>query len=92
MLVNIRCTGLHRRICSIEATAGVKAGTATTRDLIAKLQQDAAFKGLNFADELDPARYIGRSPEQTDEFTDAEVKPIRERYALRLGQRGEVNV
>jgi len=82
------------RTHSHAVTAGVKAGTATTRDLIAKLQQDAAFKEMNFSDvlSLDPTRYFGRSPEQTDEFIDGEVNPVRKRYAARLGQRGEVNL
>ena len=80
------------RTHSHAVTAGIKAGATTSRELITRLQQDAAFKDLNFADELDPARYIGRSPEQTDEFIAEEVDPVRQRYADRLGQLGEVNV
>jgi adenylosuccinate lyase len=50
------------------------------------------FAGIDMARELDPMRYVGRAPEQVDEFVDQEVRPIRERYATALGQRGEVTV
>src|SRR5262249_6944481 len=73
-------------------TTGIRAGTMTSRDLIARLQADRMFAGIDLAKELDPARYVGRSPEQVDEFVAQEVKPIRERYAGALGQQGEVSV
>jgi adenylosuccinate lyase len=73
-------------------TAGIKSGTMTTRDLIARLQADRMFAGIDLAKELDPAKYVGRSPEQVDEFVAQEVNPVRERYAGALGQQGEVNV
>jgi adenylosuccinate lyase len=80
------------RTHSHAVTAGIKAATMTSRDLISRLQQDAAFAGLDFARELDPNRYIGRSAEQVDEFIEQEVKPIRSRYADRLGQKGEIHL
>lgn len=72
-------------------TAGIKAGTMTSRELITRLQADPMFAGIDVAKELDPMRYVGRAPEQVDEFVDQEVKPIRERYAAQLGQKGEVD-
>jgi adenylosuccinate lyase len=41
---------------------------------------------------LDPSRYVGRAPEQVDEFLDGEVVPILERHAGLLGQAVEVRV
>jgi adenylosuccinate lyase len=73
-------------------TAGIKANTMTSRDLIARLQSDRLFQGIDVAKELDPKRYVGRSPEQVDEFITQEVQPVRERYAADLGQAGEVSV
>ncbi len=58
-------------------TAGIKSGTMTSRDLIARLQADPMFAGLNLAKELDPIRFVGRSPEQVDEFVMQEVEPVR---------------
>lgn len=80
------------RTHSHAVTAGIKAGVMTSMELINRLQQDTAFAKLNVAEQLDAKKYIGRSAEQCDEFIEAEVLPIRSRYADQLGQRGEVTV
>jgi adenylosuccinate lyase len=72
-------------------TAGIKAGKMTSRDLMTRLQSDMLFAGIDVSKELDPTRYVGRAPEQVDEFIAQEVKPIRERYAAALGQRGDID-
>jgi adenylosuccinate lyase len=41
---------------------------------------------------LDPARFVGRAPEQVDEFLAAEVDPLLERHANLVGAEGEVRV
>jgi adenylosuccinate lyase len=79
------------RTHSHAVTAGIKAGTMTSRDLTARLQTDPMFAGIDVAKELDPMRYVGRAPEQVDEFVAQEVRPVRERYAAALGQKGEVD-
>ena len=71
-------------------TAGIKEGTMTSAELIARLQNDPTFAGIEA--ELQPSSYIGRSPEQVDEFIAEEVEPIRKSYAAALGQKGEVTV
>jgi adenylosuccinate lyase len=73
-------------------TAGSKEGTATSRDLIKRLEADPAFAGIDFAAELEPSRFVGRAPEQVDEFVKGEVAEIRKRYKGSMGQRGEVGV
>ena len=73
-------------------TAGIKAGTMTSRDLLDRLRADPTFAGIDLGKALDPTRFIGRAPEQVDEFIEQEVRPVRERYAGALGQTGEVNV
>jgi adenylosuccinate lyase len=85
---------LHERIRqhSHAITAGIKEGSATPRDLLTRLQGDRAFGGIDFARELEPTRYIGRSAEQVDEFLNEEVEPIRRRYAGTISQRGELEV
>ena len=40
----------------------------------------------------DAKLFVGRSPEQVAEFVEAEVEPIRLRYAGSLGQRAELKV
>ncbi len=73
-------------------TAGMKDGTSESRDLIVRLQNDPAFSGVDFAAELQAGKYIGRSPEQVDEFIAQEIEPIRKRYAMNLGQKADISV
>lgn len=61
-------------------TAGMKEGAMTSRDLIVRLQNDSAFAGIDVAAELQPIKYVGRSPEQVDEFIAQEVTAVRKRY------------
>ncbi len=49
-------------------------------DLLERLGQDQAFKGIDLADLLEPAKFIGRAPEQVEEFIAEVVEPIRQRY------------
>jgi adenylosuccinate lyase len=59
------------------AVSQVVAERGTTNDLLARLESDPAFRALGIAahpDELDPAQYVGRAPEQVDHFLD-EVLP-----------------
>ncbi|MEN6574713.1 MAG: adenylosuccinate lyase [Phycisphaerales bacterium] len=61
-------------------------------DLIARLRTDIAFADLNFEKVLDPAAYVGRAPQQVDEFIRTVVTPIRKRYQRQLGQKVELKV
>ena len=53
-----------------------------TNDLVDRIAGDRAF-GLDRAaidDVLDPARHIGRAPEQVDRFLEENVQPVLARY------------
>ncbi|HEY2783627.1 MAG TPA: adenylosuccinate lyase [Fimbriiglobus sp.] len=80
-----------RRI-SHDVTATVKAGTGSARDLIGRLQAEAAFSGVDFAAGLDPTAYVGRAPEQVDEFLASEVAPLLARYTGRGAAVSELTV
>jgi adenylosuccinate lyase len=73
-------------------TAGIKSGSMISRDLVERLKSDPMFSAIDLAKEFDPSRYVGRSPEQVDEFIEQEVRPVRERFASVLGQKSEINV
>ena len=69
----------HERIRqhSIEAARALKNG-AEKNDMLDRLAADPAF-GVSFADlelALQPSRFVGRAPEQVDEFLDAVVAPV----------------
>jgi adenylosuccinate lyase len=84
---------LHERIRrhSLAAAAVVKE-QGGKNDLLDRLEQDAAFAGVDFRAALDPARFVGRAPEQVDDFLAEVVAPIRARYAAVLKGEAEVKV
>ena len=61
-------------------------------DLIERLKNDPAFAGINFVKLLRPRDFVGRAPQQVDEFLREVVGPIRRRYRSLLGGKVELNV
>jgi adenylosuccinate lyase len=84
---------LHERIRkqSQEASKQVKM-EGKPNNLIARLQADPAFSHVRFDQVLDARRFIGRAPEQTEEFVSKVVDPIRKRYAGAIRQRVNLKV
>ncbi|HEY1601217.1 MAG TPA: adenylosuccinate lyase [Pirellulales bacterium] len=84
---------LHERIRRhSQAAAAVVKQQGRPNDLLERLGKDTAFAGVNLEAALDPARFIGRAPEQVDEFVESVVAPIRTRYASAIRTRGTVEV
>jgi adenylosuccinate lyase len=73
------------------ATAELKAGAAENT-LAQRLQADPAFADIDFLAELDPAKFVGRAPQQVGEFLAEVVAPIRRQYPLLLDQSEQVAV
>ena len=61
-------------------------------DLIDRLKADNAFSKVDFKAVLNPKSYIGRAPQQVDEFIRGVVTPIRRRYRKELSRKVELNV
>jgi adenylosuccinate lyase len=61
-------------------------------DLLDRLRAEPLFAKVDFDAVLKEGYFVGRSPEQVDEFIAQEVQPIRERYRQLLGQGAEVMV
>ncbi|HMA23777.1 MAG TPA: adenylosuccinate lyase, partial [Gemmatimonadaceae bacterium] len=85
----------HERIRqhSIDAARAIKNG-AERNDLLARLAADPAF-GVPVADletALDPSRFVGRAPEQVDEFLDQVVAPVLAGRARGEDAREEIRV
>ena len=80
------------RTHSHATTAKIKNGEGNAQELFVRLKQESAFANVDFAKETDPAKYIGRSPEQVDEFVAEHVEPIRQRYGNVLGQKAVLKV
>jgi adenylosuccinate lyase len=83
---------LHERIRvhSLEAAKQVKE-KGLQNDLIDRLSNDPGFQNVDINQALDGRRYIGRSPEQVDQFIAETISPIRKKYSDAL-KRGSEDV
>jgi adenylosuccinate lyase len=77
---------------SHEVTARVKAGEGSPVELFDRLKKEAAFAKVNFGEATDPRQFVGRSPQQVEEFVADHVEPIRNRYQSVLGKTAELHV
>lgn len=84
---------LHERIRVHSQAAGeVVKQQGGANDLLDRLQTDPAFRHVDLQGVLDESRYVGRAPEQVDEFLKEIVEPIREKYGEVSGITAEVNL
>jgi len=84
---------LHERIRvhSHEAGRRVKQ-EGLDNDLLARLKGDPAFAAVDVEAQADPARYVGRCPQQVEEFIEGFVAPVRARYADVLNRDSSLEV
>ena len=87
---------LHERIRVLSQEAGYQVKElGKPNDLIDRMAADPAF-GMTreeLSAHLDPAAYIGRCPEQVEEFLNDEIAPVLEKYAGALeGKETELKV
>ena len=73
---------LHERIRvhSREVAQRVNA-EGKPNDMIERLKNDPVFSAVEFDTEINPLDFVGRAPEQVDDFIQDQVTPIRERYS-----------
>jgi len=72
---------LHERIrLHSQAAAQEVKMRGRRNDLIERLSGDPAFAGVDLKQALDARRYVGLSPQQTDQFLKEVVRPILNRY------------
>ena len=86
---------LHEKIreLSMEAGANVKQ-KGLDNNLLELIANDEAFN-MSLEDlqkTMNPSKYVGRSPEQVDEFLASEINPILEANKDILGMSAEINV
>ena len=84
---------LHERIRRhSQAAAAVIKQEGGRNDLIERLADDEAFAAVDLQSTLDPSRFIGRAPQQVDQFLAQVIQPIRAKYPEALGGKAEVNL
>jgi adenylosuccinate lyase len=79
------------RLHSQAAAAQVK-NLGRPNDLVGRLKADMAFASIDFEKILNPDDYVGRAPQQVDEFIKNIVTPIRRKNRKELAQKVELNV
>jgi len=84
---------IHEKIRrhSHEAASQVKQ-LGEPNDLIDRLKADPAFANVDFAKVLNPKDYVGRAPQQVDEFTRKIAAPITRKYRTQLNRKVELHV
>jgi len=84
---------LHERIRRhSQAAAAVVKMEGGRNDLLDRLAADPAFAKVDLRAALDPAHFVGRAPQQVDEFLAEIVEPLRLRYPQALKAEGEVKL
>jgi adenylosuccinate lyase len=61
-------------------------------DLLERLGADSAFAKVDIAAVVNPKEFVGRAPQQVDEFVAEVIEPIRERYASSATLAADVKV
>jgi adenylosuccinate lyase len=84
---------LHEQIRKHSRDAGaVVKSKGLPNDLLERLAADPMFAAVDIQAMTDPKKYVGRAPQQVDEFLAEIVAPIRERYPEALKTSAEVHV
>jgi adenylosuccinate lyase len=73
-----------------QAAAAVVKEQGGRNDLLDRLAADSAFAKVDLAAATEPMQYVGRAPQQVDEFIAEVVAPIRAKYASQ--EAGEASV
>ena len=84
---------LHEQIRKHSRDAGaVVKGEGRPNDLLERLAADPMFAAVDIQAMTDPSKYVGRAPQQVDEFLAEVVAPIRDRYPEALKTAAEIHV
>ncbi len=84
---------LHERIRKHAHAAAARVKLeGKENDLLDRLRKDEAFAAVDVKAATNPKDFIGRAPQQVDEFIKAYVTPIRRRYRKVLSRDSELSV
>ncbi|MBR3147098.1 MAG: adenylosuccinate lyase [Eubacterium sp.] len=89
---------LHERIRELSMEAGkVVKEEGKPNDLLERIAEDPMFNELGVTEEslaevMKPEKYVGRAPEQVEEFLDGFIRPLLEENKEELGVKADINV
>jgi adenylosuccinate lyase len=79
----------HIRQHSRAVTRELREG-GVSNDLLSRLQGDPLFSSVDVTGVLVPEQFVGRAPQQVDEFLAECVEPVRQRYPKLLRQDADI--
>jgi len=72
---------LHERLrVHSQAAGAVVKQQGLPNDLLERIAADPAFAGIELDRLIDPQQFVGRAPQQVDEFLSEVLQPIRDKY------------
>jgi adenylosuccinate lyase len=84
---------LHERIRRhSQAAAKIVKEEGGRNDLVERLAADPAFAKIDLSAVMKPSQFVGRAPEQVDEFLAEVIGPIRAKYPAMKMSEAEVKV
>jgi adenylosuccinate lyase len=84
---------LHERIRRhSRAAAAVVKEQGGHNDLFERLAADPAFAKVDLAAAVEPSQFVGRAPQQVDEFIAEVIAPIRAKYSATSAAPADVHV
>ncbi len=84
---------LHERIRQhSQAAAQVVKNEGQPNDLLERLRNDPAFAHVDLDAAIDVHQFVGRAPEQVDEFLTEYIGPVRTRYPDAMNSRSSIDI
>ncbi len=75
-----------------QAAAQVVKNEGRPNDLLERLRSDAAFAAVDLDAAIDIRQFVGRAPEQVDEFITEYIDPMRAHYPAAMGKSSSIHV
>ena len=86
---------LHEKIRQLSMQAGARVKEeGLDNNLLELIAADPSFNLTldELKQSMDPSRYVGRAPQQTEDFINEDVRPILEKYKDEIGIKAEIKV
>jgi adenylosuccinate lyase len=83
---------VHEAIRQHSQAAMAEVKAQRENDLLKRLQADPLFQSIDLTAMMHPVRFIGRAPQQVEEFVTEVIEPIRRKYPQSTGQEAEITV
>ena len=97
IMAGVKAGGDRQELHELIRTHSMEAGKQVKmlgkpNDLIDRLKADPAFSKIDIDSLLDPKTFVGRAPEQVDEFIVEMVAPVRDQFGGNISEAQDLNI